>query len=233
MAEHLTVVLLTYERTEYALRTVEGVARNLVYPDFEWYVSDDGSRQEHVNKLFARMHELDQKHDKEWMWHSERCSYGAGANKALGAAFNRGNLVLMLEDDWLLDRQFNIYRYCALLMERPDIGMVRMGYLNSGVGGVSMSHDGALYWALDDTHSCNYSSYAFAGHPAIMHRRFFDHYGIYPERWQPGETELKMCWQCVSGSGPKIVWPAVLGEHGPWGHIGAQQSYEWNGGVEL
>jgi hypothetical protein len=233
MAEPLTVVLLTYERTDYALRTVEGVAKHLNYPGFEWYISDDGSREEHVRAVIDQLGRLGQNFNIQTHWHNQRLSYGSGANRALEMAFRSGNLVLMLEDDWYLERPLDLWSYCCLLMERPDIGMVRMGYLNSGVGAVSMSHGGRVYWALDDTHSRNYSSFAFAGHPAIMHRRFFEHHGMYPERWQPGETELKMCWQCVSGMGPKIVWPAELGEHGPWGHIGEQQSYTWNGGVPL
>lgn len=230
MTEKLTVVLLTYQRTEYALKTVEAAVKNLRYPNLQWYVSDDGSEENHYRQVLNLL-----KHSDAHICgaHTEKISYGSGANRGLRRAWEDGQLTLMLEDDWELTEVFDVWVYAALLMERPDIGAVRMGYLNSGVGGVSMGHSGSLYWALDDTHSSNYSSFAWAGHPAIVHQRLYEHYGMYPEKWQPGETEMHMCWQVVGVSGPKIVWPAKLGERGPWGHIGAQQSYEWNGGARL
>lgn len=233
MSEHLTVVLITYERTDYAVQTVKAIEENFRYPNWSWYISDDGSRPEHVEEV---MNAIDPKHfDSEYGvgGHSIRASYGAGCNRGLEWAFQRGSLVLMLEDDWRLSREFDIWKYAALLMERPDIGMVRTGYINQGIYATLLGHNGALYWGLDDTQSRNYSSFAFAGHPAIIHSRFFDKCGRYPERWQPGDTELRMCWQVASAYGPKIVWPAELGERGPWDHIGGTQSYIWNGGQEL
>lgn len=230
MTEKLTIVLLTYQRTEYAVRTIESVTKNLRYPNYQWYVADDGSNPEHFDTVMRLLEHLGAPICGS---HSQSISYGAGANRGVRKGWPDGELTMMLEDDWELTELLDVWVYAALLMERPDVGMVRMGYLNSGVGGLTMGHTGTLYWALDDTHSSNYSSFAFAGHPAIIHKRFFDHYGMYPERWQPGETELKMCWQVAGVNGPKVVWPAHFGERGPWGHIGAQQSYEWNGGARL
>lgn len=230
MSEFVTVCLITYERTEYAIRVVEAVGRHLVYPNWGWYMADDGSREEHYNAVGATI----ERTGREMVgWHSDRISYGAGANRALATAFQKGDLVLMLEDDWELSEKLDVWKYAALLMERPDIGMVRMGYLNKGLHGVLFGHNSTLYWTLNDEQSREYSSFAFAGHPALIHRRLFESYGYYPERWQPGETELKMCWQVSAGYGPKIVWPAELRQAGPWGHIGGVQSYEWNGGVQL
>lgn len=229
MSEHMTVVLLTYERTEYALRTIDGVAENLRYPNWSWYVADDGSRSEHHEAVLGRLEERRQKVIGQ---HNQHMSYGGGANAGVREAHKHGDLVLMLEDDWYLNRVFDVWHYCAVLMQFPDVCMIRMGYLNSGVGALSMTRNGELYWALDDTHSRNYSSFRFAGHPSIIHKRLFEHYGYYPEKWQPGETELKMCWQ-LTPVGPNVLWPADLGARGPWDHIGAKQSYDWNGGREL
>jgi hypothetical protein len=163
-------------------------------------------------------------------WHTDHISYGAGANKGLNAAFQKGDLVLMLEDDWELTRDLDLWKYAALLMERPDIGMVRMGYINTGVEATSLGHSGTIYWALNDTQSRNYSVFAFAGHPALIHHRLLSAVKGYPERLQPGDTELQMCWRVASTIGPRIVWPAELGERGPWAAIGTVQSYNWDGG---
>lgn len=230
MSEPLTVVLLTYERTEYAVRTIKAASQLLYYPDWVWFVADDGSSEEHCDAL---AHALEESGRPVWGISSIKGSYGESANRGLDVAFQHGNLVLMLEDDWELTEPLDIWKYAALLMERPDIGMVRMGYLNAGVAGSVIAHQGSLYWALDDQESRKHSSFAWAGHPALIHRRMFEMCGYYPERWQPGETELHMCWQVSEFREPMIVWPAELGMAGPWAHIGGEQSYTWNGGVQL
>lgn len=231
MSEPLTVILLTYKRTDYALRVTHAAGKHLFYPEWGWYISDDGSSSEHHDWVLKSCEATDR---PLLGHHNEAVSYGAGANAALSTAFNVGQLVLMLEDDWELTQSLDIWKWAALLMERPDIGMVRMGYLNNGLSGTLIEHKGNLYWNLDDTESKHHSIMAFAGHPAIIHRRYFDSYGLYPEKWQPGETELRMAWQFAAQPvGPSIVWPAELGSAGPWAHVGGVQSYEWNGGVQL
>lgn len=230
MTEPITVVLLTYERTEVAVRTINAATKHLQYPDWNWFVADDGSSEEHVDAIMEALE--NSKRPVIGISH-DRVSYGTGANRGVHAAFSYGNLVLMLEDDWELTRDLDLWKYAALLMERSDIGMVRMGYLNAGITGTAVGHQGNLYWALDDHESRTHSCFAFAGHPALMHKRFFDSRGYYPEKWQPGETELHMAWQVSERLEPRIVWPTELGSNGPWGHIGQIQSYEWNGGVQL
>ena len=230
MSEPLTVVLITYKRTDYAVRTVRALNANLHYPNWGWYVSDDGSPREHMQQVEENIDAGDRHLVGS---HTESISYGAGCNRALNEAFSQGQLVLMLEDDWELSQPLDVWKWAALLMERPDIGMVRMGYLNVGLGANLIGHNGSLYWMLDDTESRHHSTFAFAGHPALIHQRFFDSYGGYPEKWQPGDTELRMCWQVASQQGPAIVWPVELGAAGPFAHIGGQQSYDWNGGVQL
>jgi hypothetical protein len=231
VSEHITVILVTYghrpERTEYAVRTISAVSRHLRYPNWSWYISDDGSQSDHLGPITEAVRRSEQ---PVVGGHNEHVSYGAGANKGLRTAFQHGELVLMLEDDWELSEDLDIWKYAALLMERPDIGMVRMGYLNAGLSATVFGHKGSLYWALDDSQSRNYSSFAFAGHPSIIHKRLFDHVGLYPERVQPGDTELGMCWKVAANYGPKIVWPASMGERGPWSAIGTVQSYDWDGG---
>lgn len=234
MSEHLTVILLTYQRTEYAVRTIQAVNAHLRYPNWSWYIADDGSEVEHMHACWTAARVSGQ----EVLGHSARLSYGRNANRALAAAWEKGELVLMLEDDWELTRPFDIWQYAAAIMENAEIGMVRTGYLNADVDATLRGYGGQLYLSLHDLQSRQHSSFAFAGHPAVVHRRFYTGYGLYPEGWQPGETELKMCWQVserlsLTRAGGSILWPMGLGERGPWAHIGTAQSYVWNGGVSL
>lgn len=229
MSEPITIILITAgssrERTEYALRTVASVRENLRYPDIKWFVADDGSPEEHLSRVVGSI----PSDDLLGVW-SERDSYGRSCNEGIRAGRERGRLLFFLEDDWELTRPFDIWPYAALLMEKETVGMVRMGYLNEGIWGRTMGHRGQLYWELSDE-----SPYIFTGHPALRHTRFHDHAGPYIERLQPGETELAMAWSYKSSpeGKPSIVWPCLLEMNGPFAHIGAVQSYTWNGGERL
>lgn len=225
MTEPCTIILLTYERTEYALRTVSSVRENLRYPSLAWFVADDGSSPNHVEAITSRLSGA----DLLGVW-SQRDSYGRSANEGIRTARERGSLLFFLEDDWELSQPFDLWPYAVLLMERESVGMVRMGYLNEGVFGKTMGYQGQLYWELEDE-----TPYIFTGHPSLRHVRFHDHAGGYIEKLQPGETELAMAWSYKQSPKPKpsIVWPCLLGQDGPFSHIGAVQSYTWNGGHQL
>ncbi len=225
MSEPITIILLTYERTEYALRTVKSVLSNIRYPNINWFIADDGSCSDHVNQVVESL----SGHNIIGTW-SQRDSYGRSANEGIAAARAQGQLAFFLEDDWELTQELDLWPYAATLMEDESVGMIRMGYLNEGVQGKTFGHRGQLYWKLDDS-----SPYIFAGHPSLRHLRFHDHAGDYTEKLQPGETELAMAWKYKASSDPKpsIVWPCMFGQNGLFAHIGSVQSYVWNGGYRL
>ncbi len=213
----IVVILLTYQRTEYAVRTIRAALAHLRYQgNLLWYVADDGSTAEHV----AAVHEA-LAGQKVIGAHSERIGYGAGANKAWHVAHEHADLTLWLEDDWELRAELDLTSYARLLTDTPDIGMVRLGYLNLGMAGQVFGYDGKLYWRLERA----VNPYVFTGHPSLRHRRFREAYGPYPEGLNPGQTELGYAWLFRSGQGPDIVFPAANGEWGPFGHIGAEKSY--------
>lgn len=226
MSEPLTVILLTYERTEYAVQTVKSSVQFLRYPDIRWFVCDDGSRPEHIDTIAQTLYDYGANYIGTY---SEKHSYGRSANVGIQKALEQGQLMLFLEDDWTLSQPLDLWVHAALLMENPDVGMVRLGYLNAGVEGETFGFRDRLYWKLKRSTT----PHNFTGHPSLRHWRFHEHHGMYPERLQPGETELGMGWQYYTSSGPDIVWPAEFGMYGPYGHIGALQSYVWNGGVPL
>lgn len=218
MTPPIVIIVLTFQRTEYALKTIESAIKHLKYPDLRWYVSDDGSKPEHYQSVMEML-----KGQNVIGSHSEKLGYGGGANKAWHIAHEHADLTLFLEDDWNLERELDLTHYAKLLMDYRDIGMVRMGYLNLNMKGQCIGRDGHLYWLLDR----NADSYVFTGHPSLRHRRYREAYGPYPEGLNPGNTELAYAsqYRYAQFGGPEIVWPAELGEWGPFGHIGAVQSY--------
>lgn len=218
----VTIILLTYERTNVAMRTVASIGLHLRYRgDILWYVADDGSRTEHYEALTQL---IDSFSDKRIGFHTiPGGTYGENASKGWHVALDNSDIALFLEDDWELTRELDITPYVDLLLNESRIGMVRMGYLNLNMRGYVFGHAGKLFWELDRTAD----PYVCTGHPCLRHRRFREAYGAIPAGLNPGETELAYALQYRDALyGPEIVWPAELGEGTNWfGHIGEVKSY--------
>lgn len=218
MMPPVLIILLTYKRTEYALRTIASAIQHLRYPALHWYIADDGSEIEHLAAVdnALRRENVYGKHTLPGG------TYGANANIAWSKSIDLTPLTLWLEDDWELRETVDLMPFASLLMERNDIGMVRLGYLNLGMRGVTFGHSGHLYWELDRDSP---DAYVFTGHPSLRHWRFRDAYGEYTPGRLPGETELDMAWSFRTKQGPGIVWPGEWPVNGHFGHIGQVQSY--------
>lgn len=215
MAEPITVIFLTFDRTQYAIRSLASLKKNLRYPDLKYYLADDGSRHDHVVTL------LDMLQDVNLLgYHTlEGGTYGRNANEAWQVAQQHSGLTLFVEDDWELTEELDLYPYAALLMEREDVGMVRLGYLNLNMRGTVFGHNGELFWRLD--RECD--PYVFTGHPSLRHSRYWNVYGRYPEGLSPGETELSYAYQyryANVANAPDIVYPVRNLEYGKFAHIG-------------
>jgi hypothetical protein len=216
----IVICFLTYERTEYAIRTIRAAQQLRCEDGFAWYVADDGSRTEHFNTV---LNELKFYGAVVIGAHSERNGYGAMANVAWKAANEFTDLTFWLEDDWELEAAMDLSPYAALVRdEAMHVGMCRLGYLNLEMEGRVFSHQGRLYWRLNR----DSNSYVFTGHPALRSRKFYETYGEYPIGLKPGDTELGYAVQYRNRAGPDIVWPAGLGERSAFGHIGRIKSYE-------
>ena len=218
--EPIVIILLTYNRTEYALRTIAAARARLRYPDLSWYVADGGSTDEHKAAIKAALEgaPVIGAHSTE----HDQTSYGRDANIAMDVAYQHTRLVFVLEDDWELGGELDLRPFADMLLNVEDEGMVRLGYLQEGMAGETWGWGGHLYWKLKRDSP---SAYVFTGHPSLRHVRFREAYGAYPPGLRPGETELAMAWQFREGAGPGIVFPVELGSYGPFGHIGAIQSY--------
>lgn len=217
MSEPIVIILQTFKRTDVALRTIAAARANLRYDgSLWWYVADDGSPIEHFEAVWQALDGADRIGG-----HTQRRGYGGNANAAWEHADRIGPLTLWLEDDWELREPLDLWPYAALLMEREDVGMVRLGYINEARCGEWWTHAGLGYHDMErmppDT-----SFYAFTGHPSLRHRRYREAYGDYPEGLKPGETELQYAYQYRVGpsDGPAIVWPVAYPYGGLFAHIG-------------
>jgi len=210
----LPIILLTYKRTEYVLRTINAFLNFAQFDgDIVWIVADDGSHSDHVNAVVQEI-----PGDKK-IWRSKRCSYGANANWAWMRASTIGPVSFWLEDDWELKRPFDLTVYYDLLMNNSDVGMVRLGHMPIDLTLHTVGFAGHMYARVDKV--CNY---AFSGNPHLKHGRFRQ-LGDYPEGRNPGETEIAYDYQVRQQSQPEIWWPLLIGDNPPFGHIGQVQSY--------
>lgn len=218
MTEPIVIILQTFERTDVALRTIDAALKHLRYGgDLLWYVADDSRNAEHGEAIRDALHST----NLIGAHHLPGVTYGENSNAAIRAAEQVSDLLLFLEDDWELRETLDLYPYAALLMESPEIGMVRLGNLNLDIRGRTWAHNGLLYWKLDREPHIE-GTPVFTGHPSLRHRRYREAYGEYPVGLTPGDTELAYAYQFRLGSpdAPGIVWPADYPPMGYFGHIG-------------
>ena len=206
-------MLATFNRTEYALRTIRAVKANLKYRgEILYYLADGGSTEEHHNACKNEFGDL-------WNSHLVYQSPGANWNTAINKIFAETDFMLRLEDDFELRRELDITPYVIALKEKNDWGIIRLGHLPVGLDMYSMGHNGIHYLL------CKRSTpYAYSGNPLLMHKRFWDHYGQYHIDISPGETEVEYDGRFRARCGPEILWPPDLSGWGIFSHIGERKS---------
>lgn len=227
MDEYPTIscVMVTYNRTELALRTVRGLGQYLAYPleKVAFYVADDGSPRAHVDAV------LKQIVDSGFTvlgFHNQKAMPGTffpgkGWNFALNKAHEFSPFVIHLEDDWELRRPLAISPYLRLLHDREDIGMIRLGHLAVGSDVRIVGANGIHYLEYQRS-----TQYAYSGNPHIRHARFSQAVGPFAEDRNPGEVELDQDakWR-ANLSAPAIWRPADIPGHGIFGHIGTDKTW--------
>ena len=221
----LSIALTTYQRTEYALRTIQGIIDNLDYANRGWYIADDGSDPEHMEALLSLLRENNEtilgQHNHRY---SPNC--GIGWNWALKNCLQHADYILWMEDDWILQdkvrisryigKKFNPEPYIEMLSQRKDVGMVRLGGIAVGNNVRLVGHNGHHYikYHRDE-------QYAYSGNPHIRHRRFMDVYGYFSEEeLNPGELELEFDGRFRAADGPDIWRPYDIPGWGIFNHVG-------------
>lgn len=226
----IAIAMVTYKRTEEALRTIESTVDNLIYPKElrSWYVADDGSDAGHcvklINKLhFAGEHVIGSHRDRLRILHHENTSHaGPGWNRALGICHQSSDFVLWLEDDWELDEPLNLVPYVKLLQEREDVGICTFRILSTGADVHTVGYNGEMFLRYDRS-----TQYAFSGNPYLRHARYTKHYGWFIEDGNPGEMELKQDdqYRLALPEAPQIWRPLAISVWGAWKHIGKDKTW--------
>lgn len=217
----IAVMLLTYRRTEYARRALESLRLNLITKDDVWlHIADDGSDQAHRDVLLK---------DARAIWgdnvsvsNSERRGYGGSYNLATQKVHRIADLILPLEDDWVLTQKFDLDAVAAVLRD-GTFGCVRMGYIGStqDLRGTFRNVNGKWWMELDPDSP---EPHVFAGHPRLETVEWEKKVGEWPENWSAGETEFEVAHYPAARKG--VAWPIdLIKPHGDvFVHIGTERA---------
>lgn len=241
MSDPVWILFLTFQRTTFAVRTIEALKEHLFYENLHWHICDDGSKitddgteRNHIQVLAKAIGGDVTWHDMETPW--GQFNLGGNLNRGIEIAQEHGcNQYFIVEDDTVLLGDLDLSPYVGVLKENPQVGFIRFILLVCGMAGLVTGYRASgrvvpflrliRKWCMENP--WHRDSYVHAFQPALVHRRFYDAYGYYPEHKPPGDTETGMCTQYNSSSlgedGPQILWPMdVWPKNVQWFHFKAR-----------
>lgn len=221
----IAIVLLTYNRLDYARVTLTSTLENLkTSEELHVHIASDGDTKEYLGQLREIALEYVCE-SRVTMSNVSRMGYGASYNTATQVVHNLAGCeyVLPLEDDWELIRPLSIDPMISCLRDRI-FGCIRMGYIGytQQLRCSFVSHMGYHYLTLDPDSS---EPHVFAGHPRLETVAWEKRVGPWPQGLQPGQTEWEVAHRREARE--QVAWP--IGQIGPDGdafvHVGAIRSW--------
>ena len=217
----LVIVLLTYNRLDYALKTLRSTIENLKFSgEISVHIADDGSSEEYRDTLkflaggYTHIKGVS-------VSNSQRGGYGKNYNLALQTVHLYADYILPLEDDWVLTQELNLDRFIPAL-DNINIGCLRLGYI-----GFTQELRGRVHYR-DSEHYLIFDSnspepHVFAGHPRIETIQWEREVGPWPEGLRPGATEFAVAH--LPAARQRVAWPMSIRPSGNYFvHIGAERT---------
>lgn len=207
--EPITIVMTTWhvdrQRVKLAEDTLKSWIKHLHYDgELRLHVADDGSTVPFMpNGWWQGPISFSSQHRK---------GVGASLNAGFREAYKTSPLVFYGVDDWLLTQDFDLTPWSRMLMEREDIGIVRLGPPHPYLRGMIMPL--TEYWQGWGLILERYG--LTVGHrPELFHKRWTDHYGWFEENVNAQECErLASVEYANRPDGPLIVYALCH----PWFH---------------
>jgi glycosyltransferase involved in cell wall biosynthesis len=203
----LSICLLTYNRLQYASKTLRSTLENIIFDgQLHVHIADDGSTEEYRKSLkflaggYSHVHSVT-------VSNSERGGYGKNYNLAMQVCHNASDYVLPLEDDWVLKRKLDLNILIDALNTSLRIGCIRLGYIGytQPLRGEFVSRGGNHYILLD---SNSPEPHVFAGHPRLETITWAKSVGPWPEGLNAGETEFSIAHRPSARIG--VAWPVDM-----------------------
>lgn len=222
----IAICLLTYNRFDYALKTLKDTLDNIRCEDgVHVHIADDGSPNSDnyrmILEAIAASHPVVRKTSST---NSMRGGYGKNYNLAMQAIHCDNDYILPLEDDWELTKPLDLDFLVRAMIEEPRMGCIRLGYL-----GHTQPLRGEVLWAVGQSWLLldpeSPEPHVFAGHPRLELVEWERRVGPWPEGLTPGETEFKVAHNPEARK--NVVWPIdeVRTTGNMYAHFGAVRSY--------
>lgn len=222
MTNHTCIMLLTYNRLAYAQTTLDSTLKHLkTEGTLGVHIASDGDEDSYIAVLVALANSYDVPTISTT--NAQRAGYGASYNLGTQVIHGYASHVLVLEDDWELQRELNLDLYIGALNEL-GAGCMRLGYLGytQPLRAEFASSHGRHWLRLDPSSP---EPHVFAGHPRLETVAWQRTVGPWPEGLEPGQTEFAVAHIAEARHG--VIWPVQ--EVKPYGdlfhHIGAERSW--------
>lgn len=196
----LGIVFTTYNRAQTAVPALKALAGLRYDGDIRLWLCDDGTGSAYTDSLCSVC--------PVPVTVIDAGGRGVGHSKNLGLAraFAETDTVLLMEDDWVLQRDLDVNAYVKCLRQTPDLGIIRLGWLSVDISARLVGVDGVCYWDLVPDSGV----YGCSGQVSLRHKRFYDVVGYHGLGMSPGEEELDMCSRWNRCKSPRIFWPADI-----------------------
>lgn len=216
----ISILLPTYNRTQTVAMTISRLHQFLIYPGQITYwlgVDNDNESALQVASYIMEVtglcvNAIDGPRRKI----HKPGSLGANINMLLSATHD--NLLMQMDDDHHIQRTIDLTSHVEKLLTDTSSGWIRL--MGVGFHRYCACLDGR-YWRV------NWDSpelYIPSNRPHIKHRRFHDHFGLYPEGLKLGETEEAFCHKCKDiaskVSGPQVLVPLDVLTETSFDHVG-------------
>jgi|SRR3990167_8763843 len=196
----ITLVMTTWItepiRKEVAESTLQSWVNNMKYDgELRLHVADDGSTVEwHPETIWKGPISFSRQ---------ERRGVGASLNAGFRKAFEVSPLCGYFVDDWICTEEIDLTPWAQLLMEREDVGIVRLGPPHPFMrGSIEIYTTNWQGWAL----KLERFGLCVGHRPELFHKRFTDFYGMWDENLNACETErLASVRYANMPGGPSIV----------------------------
>lgn len=201
------VLFTTYKRTAVAVQTAHSLVHYLDYPNLHYHVcdegsitTDDGTNRMHIEVITEIFGEGCTSQDMA----TPRGQFNLGGNVNAGIKKARWHGVFhyfIVEDDTTLATPLDLRPYVDVLTRNPQAGYIRLNYNAAGLVGEVVDYpapslgENVMVPFLRIRRSLSKNHYVPAFNPALIHYRFIEAFGWYPENLHPGLTETGMCNQ--------------------------------------
>ena len=216
----ISVLFVTYNRSQTLVPTYESFLASTDYPRdrLELILCDDGSNRFHRDIIERLPFDI--------RIFGKNAGLGANCNRGLEAA--TGDLILQLQDDWLLTGDGDYLRKaCRVLDAYDDIGMVLFRDRPELTGSTTRELDGLTVRVLEPhLDACGVlvrvGDGAYSDNPHLKRREFHAIVGGYADKVPMTEMELRMSRAIAAQSRYKV---ATVDGLEVFEHIGAPFSF--------